>query len=604
MIMYPKQFFEQETRRGFTISEVMKRSWAADMDMIISLSQICEQHSLRFFACYGTLLGAVREHGYIPWDDDIDIGLLRDDYIRLLDILESGYSDYFNVLNPYTRSWYHMNFSHITNGRTTSYDRKYLEDWHGCPFMTGPDVFPYYYIPRDVEKEKVILGLLERIDSLIAMNKESQDRLSVSGKFDDKDRLNEIIATELVELQKDTGYKFTTDRPLENQLEILYDQVCRVTQKEEADFVCRYDEYCKDRTKKFPKEYFEYTIDIPFELINMPVMIGYDAVLRARFGNNYIIPKQENAAHDYPYYKKQLNENEYYEKQLNYIELGKSKIQTLDWNRLEHESIKKEKRILYHTSVREMLIHCDCAIESIRSKLDHLLKNNDISLVVWMPDELLNTDDCALGLTAPTLLRDFDNLVEYYRKQNIEICNIVKKNEVGRVINFFDEYYGDEGFLAEGFRNLGKSVFIQEYVKNNELYMKYNHKCLNIPNDDNTGRKKKVLYITSLSVLFQNRDNITDKIRRVLDNFYQHKDEIVLIWKAQDIQNTMSDAFGEEFIRNYLDILEQYKKDGLEIIMDSDIEMDEISAIYGDPDALMMNGIEQRKPVMIQNPNI
>ena len=602
--MYPKQFYEQETRRGFTISEVMKRSWAADMDMIISLTQICEHHSLRFFACYGTLLGAVREHGYIPWDDDIDIGLVRDDYIKLLDILESHYSDYFNVLNPYTRSWYHMNFSHITNSRTTSFERKHLEDWHGCPFMTGPDVFPYYYIPRDVEKEKVILELLERIDSLIAMNKESQDRLSVSGKFDDKDRLNEIIATKLVELQKDTGCVFTTERPLDNQLEILYDQVCRVTQKEEADYVCRYDEYCKDRTKKFPKEYFEYTIGIPFEQITMPVMIGYDAVLRARFGNNYIIPKQENAAHDYPYYKKQLNENEYYEKQLNYIELGKSKIQTLDWNRLEHEGIKKEKRILYHTSVREMLIHCDCAIESIRSKLDHLLKNNDISKVVWMPDELLNTDDCALGLTAPTLFRDFDNLVEYYRKQNIEICNIVKKNEVGRVINFFDEYYGDEGFLAEGFRNLGKPVFIQEYVKNNELYMKYNHKCLNIPSDDNTDRKKKVLYITSLSVLFQNRDNIIDKIRRVLDNFYQHRDEIVLIWKTQDIQNTMSEAFGEEFIRNYLDILEQYKRDGLEIIMDSDIEMDEISAIYGDPDALMMRGIEQRKPVMIQNPNI
>ena len=594
--MYPKQFFEQETRRGFTISEVMKRSWAADMDMIISLSQICEQHSLRFFACYGTLLGAVREHGYIPWDDDIDIGLLRDDYIRLLDILESGYSDYFNVLNPYTRSWYHMNFSHITNSRTTSFERKHLEDWHGCPFMTGPDVYPYYYIPRDVEKEKVILGLLERIDRVIAMNGESQDRLSASGKFDDKDRLNEIIAAELIGLQKDTGYIFSTDRPLENQLEILYDQVCRVTQKEEADYVCRYDEYYKDRTKKFPKDYFEHTIELPFERITMPVPIGYDAILKARFGNDYIVPRQENAAHDYPYYQKQLNEKEYYEKQSVFIQMGKSFLPTFDSKALKNT---QKKKILFHTSAREMLIHCNYSIDSIKSVLDNKDENE---VIIWMPDQLINTDDNRLELVAPTLFREFDELLKKYRK-SFDIYRVPLQDELNIIVNFFDEYRGDDGEIAKCFRQVGKKVEITDYCK---CLVNYSDKDT-IDYKYKSDKKKTVLYITSVSVLYQNQGSIIEKIQRSLSVLSKNKDYISVVWKAPNVVRDYPNIFDNDFAERYQKVIDEYKNDNLGIVLDSDefeIDFADVDAVFGDPDEYMMKAIELGKPVMIQNINV
>ncbi len=585
---YPSQFYNQEIRRGFTISEVMKRSWAADMDMVISLSQICEQHSLRFFACYGTLLGAVREHGYIPWDDDIDIGLVRDDYIKLLEILESDYSDYFNVLNPYTRSWYHMNFSHITNSRTTSFDRKYLEDWHGCPFMTGPDVYPYYYIPRDAEKEKTILGLLERIDRLIAMNRESQDRASASGKFDDKDSLNEIIATELVELQKDTGYTFTIDRPLDNQLEILYDQVCRVTQKEEADYVCRYDEYCKDRTKKFPKEYFEYTIDVPFEQITMPVMIGYDAVLQARFGNSYIVPRQESAAHDYPYYRKQLNDEEYYRKQL-----GDEK-SVLPEKNIETVSNDTRKKIIYHTSAREMLIHADIAVENIRNNIGEFKSKESDILYAWMPDRFLKTDDCALDLVAPGLIKDYEECKREYIDNGGIIINAT--NDIEMIVNVFDEYCGDDGVIADCFRKAGKTVTIFSYKSIKE-------KSKNNSSDKKGKRDKKtVLYISGISVLYQSKDVILDKIKDVLETFSEARDEITLIWRAPVITGNIVEAFGIEFIEKYEKIKEQYKNETwCTLIETSDIDTDKIDAVYGDPDELMARFVQAGKPVMIQN---
>ncbi len=294
--MIPVDFLKQEVRNGFAISEVMKRSWAADLEMLDDIKRICEEHSLKLFACYGTLLGAVREHGFIAWDDDVDVGLVGMDYIRFLDILSREYVDKYSILNPYTKTWYSMNFTHISNSLKTSFERKHLRKWHGCPFMTGLDVYPYYYIPRNPDDEKFIMDLLAKIDLVIGMNRQLIIQSDNKGISIGVGLLDRAMAVELVELQRETGYEFNTERPLENQLEILYDQVCRLTQAEDADYVARYDEYAKDRSKKIPKDYFETVFCMPFEYTSMPVPIGYDYILKGRFGNGYIMPRRERGA--------------------------------------------------------------------------------------------------------------------------------------------------------------------------------------------------------------------------------------------------------------------------------------------------------------------
>ena len=74
---------EPETRNGYYISADMKKVWAVEMQLLKKLLEVCEKHHLRIWAEGGTLLGAVRHHGYIPWDDDIDMAMLRDDYDKL-----------------------------------------------------------------------------------------------------------------------------------------------------------------------------------------------------------------------------------------------------------------------------------------------------------------------------------------------------------------------------------------------------------------------------------------------------------------------------------------------------------------------------------------
>ena len=73
----------EEVRNGYLITAETKKVWAVQIDLLKHLVDACQRHNLKIWADGGTLLGTVREHGYIPWDDDIDMFMLREDYERL-----------------------------------------------------------------------------------------------------------------------------------------------------------------------------------------------------------------------------------------------------------------------------------------------------------------------------------------------------------------------------------------------------------------------------------------------------------------------------------------------------------------------------------------
>ena len=69
--------------------------------------EVCDKNSIKYFLSYGTLLGAVRHRGFIPWDDDIDLVMLRDDYNRFLKIIEKAPHPRYRVLTPKDKGYFY-----------------------------------------------------------------------------------------------------------------------------------------------------------------------------------------------------------------------------------------------------------------------------------------------------------------------------------------------------------------------------------------------------------------------------------------------------------------------------------------------------------------
>ena len=597
-LVFSNSFFDKEKRRSFIVGEPMKRSWAADLKILEDVKGVCEKYSLNIFACYGTLLGAIRDHGFIAWDDDIDLGLVGKDYEIFLDIFEKECGEKYNILNPYTRSWHHMNFTHISNGKEMNFSREYMKKWYGCPFMAGPDIFPYYYIPRNPEDEKFILHMLGKIDNTLALFKQSNEMAAQKGELKSDDSIIQALTYNLYELQSATGYEFKNERPLDNQLEILYDQVCRITEESEADYVCRYDEYTANKTKKFPKEYFTSIISVPFENTTMPVPIGYDEVLTKRFGWEYIIPKREAAAHDYPFFKKQLLEDIY---------SADIHLDTLcNYSKLDQKLFNEkggQKLLLYHTSVRHMLIYSERVIDTIKKMFDDYAENKSVKMV-WFPDLFPQTDDMALDLMAPNLIKEYEQLIKEYVSNGGLI--IGREDFDSQMIDKFDEYYGDDDNIAEMFSAANKKVLIQDY--SNTIFTKTNDDKtlekteIDIPENwrkkiykSDGSRKKVILYLLSVSCIFQNKEKVLDKVQKALDIFKVNKDEVCLICYIAN-NNSSND-----------EITNKIKSEDWIIYMEDDSvkkATDIADAFYGDPDAISLQMKDMHKPVMIQNYDI
>ena len=67
---------------------ILKQVQDLNFEILLFVDEVCRKHGLDYWMDYGALLGAVRHHGYIPWDDDLDIGMMRKDYNELVDVLE------------------------------------------------------------------------------------------------------------------------------------------------------------------------------------------------------------------------------------------------------------------------------------------------------------------------------------------------------------------------------------------------------------------------------------------------------------------------------------------------------------------------------------
>lgn len=119
-----------------------------ELDILTALADFCDSHGLKYYLAYGTLIGAVRHKGFIPWDDDIDIQMPRPDYDELLRLFnKENEGGPLKVISPYDpKSFY--SFAKIIDTRTVK-----IEDgikYKGAePLGIDVDIFPLDGQPDD-----------------------------------------------------------------------------------------------------------------------------------------------------------------------------------------------------------------------------------------------------------------------------------------------------------------------------------------------------------------------------------------------------------------------------------------------------------------------
>ena len=150
---FDDKYFKTEEIDGFVVDSMMKRAWAAEMEIMQEIDRICKENDLQYYAAWGTLLGTIRHKGFIPWDDDIDIWMKRKDYNRFIEIIKKELDSTFCICHYSTLEQWDQYFLRITNGREINTNEEHLKRFHGFPFVAGVDVFPLDYISDDEEEE-------------------------------------------------------------------------------------------------------------------------------------------------------------------------------------------------------------------------------------------------------------------------------------------------------------------------------------------------------------------------------------------------------------------------------------------------------------------
>lgn len=266
--LFTPDFFKEEVRCDFLVTTERKKIWAVLLDLLRQFDEVCRKHGLRYYLMYGSLLGAVRHKGFIPWDDDLDVAMPREDYEKLLQLESEFCSPYFLQV-PGRDNGYYYSFVKVRNSRTTGLSEMFAyERFNQGLFL---DVFPL-----DSAKEETALENALKIERLNIENSTAMRRSNP-----------ELTGENLARVRNYSGRD-----PVETLREI--DSIARQQEGEDTGYVATATlTLYKPPKNFFHREDFNRTVMMPFEGFDFPVPIGWERILKGLYGDYMKFPPSE-----------------------------------------------------------------------------------------------------------------------------------------------------------------------------------------------------------------------------------------------------------------------------------------------------------------------
>ena len=229
-----------------------------------SIHAFCTKHDIKYSLGGGTLIGAFRHHGYIPWDDDIDIYLMRRDYERFLREYHDT-SGRYRLLCPATTDHYFYTFSKVIDTHTIMYE----DETDGFEIGVYVDVFPIDYVPDDMKARRRVFWwkhLLYKIRRC---------------KMSKTVCLHSALAFYCYRyLPVTVGF-----------IDLLLKHY--VHRRRPSGFICEMCETGRPLKGCYSAQAFEDTFDVAFENRTYKAMKGYDEYLTNTYGNYMALPPED-----------------------------------------------------------------------------------------------------------------------------------------------------------------------------------------------------------------------------------------------------------------------------------------------------------------------
>lgn len=124
----PEGFLNEEVRSGFVVTSKLKQIWAVEIDLYLEFARICEKYEIKFQIFGGSLLGAVRHKGFIPWDDDLDVAMTRDEFRKFIAVAAGELQHPYFLQTALTDRKYFCSYARLRNSETTG-----VIEWYSSP---------------------------------------------------------------------------------------------------------------------------------------------------------------------------------------------------------------------------------------------------------------------------------------------------------------------------------------------------------------------------------------------------------------------------------------------------------------------------------------
>ena len=273
----PDGFLDEEVRSGYLISNEMKQIWAVELDMLVEFDRICKKLEIQYFLDSGTLLGAVRHKGFIPWDDDIDVIMLRKDYDILINNGTSLFRYPYFLQCAYTDAGYYRGHAQIRNSETAG------------------------ILPQE-KKARFNQGIFIDVFVLDGL---TPNREHLKKQFDVKNKIQKIFKKK---------YPFYSDNQVKMFLNWCRSIVYHIRYRDDVKLYQTFERILKRYSKSLyvdkigfytdcnkvhylKKNWYLNSIDCSFEGFSFPIPQEYDVILKMDYGEDYMIPQNNPTLH-------------------------------------------------------------------------------------------------------------------------------------------------------------------------------------------------------------------------------------------------------------------------------------------------------------------